>query len=1148
MFSATFRLASVSSLLAAAAALTMLFAVAPETAFAQEQNGGANVGVGLGSPVHGQAFVNVVESMREFKAADGGTLPEDELDSEGWPTADARAVPFDVGFWDQDDPEHYTQDLSGTYRASMQGTFGSADVFRGSISNKNYDASTNTTTFDVDFDGAYTGKDGKQRAYLAITFEGTERTPGDGSDDPGFTDLRILRPGYDLSTNQKYTDVWKSLQGPFGTLRYMDWLETNGRSRCVHPDTGNRRNCYIKPGPNNDFTFTSQPVTVSWDQRPRPSESLAMQHHRDGYEQGTAWLEVIQLANRTGTDPWINVPIHADDDYITQLAQLFAEELDAGLTVYVEYANEVWNFGFGQTHWNRKKALDELQSGDPHNYDFEGKAYGSDGQPNPGYVRNLRFARRTADISEAFRQAFSDDRRVRPVLSWMINPGSFTDNYRTMLRYVDQEYGTPSDYFWGLSGTGYYGIAALVENNSIPEGISEERILDVMEDDLPGYYGTIEGIADDYGLESTVYEGGDNTSQGGSGYTGSIFNRVRAARSERMADLIDKNLTRFSKSGGALYMYFTVNSDYNRFGTWGATDDPTRPNRDHQYGALTSFINSDAPAEAPQIDQVVAQPTHGVAPQTVGFEVQTTADPDVTIDSYRWAFGNGSTGSGSTDTTTYRNAGEYTAVVEVIAESGSVARDSVLVNTFGRGNPGEVLVYDGLAAGNGSEAAPLDGVATGAGWRGPWAVQNGNTDVPGFNVSSGGSMSYGDLETSGTHAVGGKAYLTAVRRLDKSSDGPLGRYLDPGGKVGKIGTTLWMSALLRNDADNYNKLCLSSSFRPRDCRNEQVGVGYYGSDASGGEWSLRANGDSVVTSGTAMTEGEPVFVIVRMAFKEGETDLSLFVDPPLQTAPPDEGPDAQMTYDERLDFSNLGWKPGNRPDEGALDEFRLAQTYGAAATKPAVLPVELAAFEAQWNGGEAVLSWKTASETNNRGFHVQRRAEAAGASGEAGPSSPPHAWEQVGFRKSKAAGGTSTEAIPYQFTDEDVPYDAEALTYRLVQKDRDGTQTKHAPVTVEVGAPSEFALEAPYPHPVHSGQVATLRYRLAEKATVTLEVYDALGRRVRTLARGETQAARGHERSFAAGALSSGVYFVRLTAEKQSGGTATKTQKVVVVR
>ena len=117
-----------------------------------------------------------------------------------------------------------------------------------------------------------------------------------------------------------------------------------------------------------------------------------------------------------------------------------------------------------------------------------------------------------------------------------------------------------------------------------------------------------------------------------------------------------------------------------------------------------------------------------------------------------------------------------------------------------------------------------------------------------------------------------------------------------------------------------------------------------------------------------------------------------------------------------------------------------------------------------------------------------------------------------------------------------------------MQKDRDGTQTKHAPVTVEVGAPSEFALEAPYPHPVHSGQAATLRYRLAEKATVTLEVYDALGRRVRTLARGETQAARGHERSFAAGALSSGVYFVRLTAEKQSGGTATKTQKVVVVR
>lgn len=52
-------------------------------------------------------------------------------------------------------------------------------------------------------------------------------------------------------------------------------------------------------------------------------------------------LQVIRLANRLQVDLWINIPVRASDDYITQLAQLMYNTLDPGLNVYTEYANEV---------------------------------------------------------------------------------------------------------------------------------------------------------------------------------------------------------------------------------------------------------------------------------------------------------------------------------------------------------------------------------------------------------------------------------------------------------------------------------------------------------------------------------------------------------------------------------------------------------------------------------------------------------------------------------------------------------------------------------------------------------------------------------------------------------------------------------------
>ena len=216
----------------------------------------------------------------------------------------------------------------------------------------------------------------------------------------------------------------------------------------------------------------------------------------------------------------------------------------------------------------------------------------------------------------------------------------------------------------------------------------------------------------------------------------------------------------------------------------------------------------------------------------------------------------------------------------------------------------------------------------------------------------------------------------------------------------------------------------------------------------------------------------------------------------------------------------------------AFDRF----TLGSAAQP---LPVELARLEgtvvepddgARPGPGAAVqLTWTTASETGSAGFEVQRRAASGG-------------WTRVGYRESKAEGGTATEALTYRFTDPEVPYAADSVRYRLRQVDVNGSATLSDPVTVARPGVSEVQLLGTAPNPAR--RQATVRYGLPEGLAgdnVTMRLYDVLGRQVRSA---DVQAEPGrHEQTLDVGGLSSGVYFLRLRA-----GGQTKTRKMTVVR
>jgi endonuclease/exonuclease/phosphatase family metal-dependent hydrolase len=89
--------------------------------------------------------------------------------------------------------------------------------------------------------------------------------------------------------------------------------------------------------------------------------------------------------------------------------------------------------------------------------------------------------------------------------------------------------------------------------------------------------------------------------------------------------------------------------------------------------------------------------------------------------------------------------------------------------------------------------------------------------------------------------------------------------------------------------------------------------------------------------------------------------------------------------------------------------------------------------------------------------------------------------------------------------------------------------------------PATFSLDAPFPNPFHGR--TTVSFTLAETATVRVEAFDALGRRVSSLVDG-TLAAGAYETTFDAGALPPGLYLVRLTASGASG-EHTATRRVV---
>ncbi len=177
------------------------------------------------------------------------------------------------------------------------------------------------------------------------------------------------------------------------------------------------------------------------------------------------------------------------------------------------------------------------------------------------------------------------------------------------------------------------------------------------------------------------------------------------------------------------------------------------------------------------------------------------------------------------------------------------------------------------------------------------------------------------------------------------------------------------------------------------------------------------------------------------------------------------------------------------------------------------IPVELTSFTASYQDNAVNLNWITATETNNKGFEVERKKGA-------------DEYEKIGYVE---GSGTTTKPVLYSFADRNV--ESGKYLYRLKQIDFDGSYKLSGSVEVSVNLrPQDFALYQNYPNPFNPGTI--IEFKLPEDVNnVKLSVYNALGEKVVVLVNTGLKAGTYHYQ-WNAHNVAAGMYFYELKTDK----------------
>jgi hypothetical protein len=481
-------------------------------------------------------FADAFKESRGWTGLDGSSTVA--VDANGWPTEDAETY-----VW-----AGQTLDMSGTYALSFNGQ-ATVTCTGGTVTNVAYNAAANQTTATVTM----------SNTDLNMAFKGTQRTASSGAG-TGVTNVKLMRPtSYGASTSYPtsatFTTLIEGLVEEFGTVRFMDYLATNGN------------------------------LQVNWSDRVPPTYATYVVYDPSyGWEgRGSPWEFAVQLCNETNTDMWINIPVGATDAYVTNVANLIAygsdgtnpytsaqaspayPPLNPALRVYVEFSNEVWNTGFVQAATNHASAQAEVAAG--------GSPLNFDGDTNDWNWAARRTAKRTVEIGNLFRGVFGNAAmmtRIRPVLEsqegytsfWLMQQVHMLEDYYNNPAQVSDPH-PPSYYVYGGGGSAYYN-----PDDSSPSltltSIWSSETFDVTQ------WAPICQSDSDYDLPvygmRVAYEGGPSMDD--TGNSESI--KSEAWGEPQMTTCVFDHQTTWDQNGGGLLCYYDSTGGYE----WGFTLDP----------------------------------------------------------------------------------------------------------------------------------------------------------------------------------------------------------------------------------------------------------------------------------------------------------------------------------------------------------------------------------------------------------------------------------------------------------------------------------------------------------------------------------------------------------------------------------------------
>jgi hypothetical protein len=248
---------------------------------------------------------------------------------------------------------------------------------------------------------------------------------------------------------------------------------------------------------------------------------------------------------------------------------------------------------------------------------------------------------------------------------------------------------------------------------------------------------------------------------------------------------------------------------------------------------------------------------------------------------------------------------------------------SIVVNASGT-----VFAYEPFGETSGT---PLSG-ATGSGdsgWNAPWVEQFGETAVPGYETASANPLTYTGLATTSSYAIGGYSYQSAGRQLNVASTGPFGSYLN-NGLIGASGQTVWLSFLLREDANPSNGQINAIFLTPNAgisawLAQTGIGIGYFGTSAY---WGLQLNNGTPVLSSVPVVQGQAVLMVASITF--GATNqVNLYVNPTSLGGSAPSTASAQLTTATSVAFQTLSYLGGYQANVSSLSDIRFGSNYAA---------------------------------------------------------------------------------------------------------------------------------------------------------------------------------------------------------------------------